>query len=1497
MSVAASVPELQVGKVLTGKRILFSGSTGFLGKVCLSLLLHRYGEELDKVYVLVRKGSAASAERRFFDKVATSEPFLPLREKLGEAGALKFLEQKCEVLDGDITDEWLGLEPKQVEALKGKVDAFLNCAGLVSFNPSLEVGLNVNTVGVQHAVALCLALDTPLIHVSTAFVAGNRSGLVFEDEEVSGYFPKKDELDGRDFSLDQELADCQKQVARLREKADDKALTSTFRQAALDRLAEEGRDASDEKTLRLAVGRERKLWLTNELTKAGMERAQHWGWPNTYVYTKSLGEQVIARTPGLRYAIVRPSVVESSLHFPFPGWNEGFTTSAPLAFAGIKGHRSIPGGDKTILDIIPCDLVAGAMIAVTAQAIAQPERKVYQLASGDVNPFIAARSVELVGLYRRRHYREKTTGNSVWNTVLSKVEPQAVSKGAFQARSAPLFSRGAKLLKAAIEEARPKWGAPTVDALLTKAVESLDSVEEQADSLTALIDLFLPFIWENRYVFRCDNTRALYEKMAPADRAKIPWNPEALDWRRYFLEVHLPGLEKWVFPGLEEETEKRKVVSAHRDLLELFEASTHAFRHRVAFRMVQGEKEERFTYGEVHRYAARVGSFLLRAGVKPKDRVLLVSENRPEWAMSYFGILRAGATAVPVDPELSEAEVVNIARRAKATACLVSEEAAQSLPGLFKALSSAELPTQVHSLAQAMGGDDTQPDRIGPVRKMASADDVASLIFTSGTTGQPKGVMLTHRNFTSLVAKLASTFDLGVGDGLLSVLPLHHTFEFSCGFLMPFSRGAEVTYIDELTSDRLGEVFESGRVTAMIGVPALWQLLHRKMTQEIAAKPTLVEQGIKALMAANAELRNRQSVNLGKLLFWPVHRKLGGKMRFLVSGGSALPDEVHKAFHALGFQITEGYGLTEAAPVLAVGELSHKRQPGSVGRALPGIELRIDQPDNEGIGEVLAKGPNVMAGYFEDRDATDAIIQDGWLRTGDLGRIDAEGKLYLLGRKKDVIIDANGKNVYPDELEDLYGNHKSIKELSIVGLPDEAGGEKVACLCVPDYGTGDGARPRDEVRRDIEEHFKSISAEMPFYRRVKLLRLWDGELPRTTTRKVKRKQVVEELRRLERASSSGEKARQAVAAASSATGQGGVASWLYPLLAEVAQKPVADIRPETQLATELGFDSLMLTELSVALEQAGVPVGAVEDLTQVQTVDDLRKLVASAGKRSAASETSKAAEKTEKELLTGEAKEEEKEIPVPDLVATLGRSLLSFGQKVLYGGVFDVKVTGKSFIPQGKNFLVIANHASHLDMGLVKVVLGDQGERLTALAARDYFFDTPLKRAYFENFTNLIPMDRSGSLRESLRLAGEALNQGYNLLIFPEGTRSPEGRLLEFKPTLGFLALTYKVDVLPLYLKGTYDALPKGAMFPKKSDLEVHIGPVLTYDQLRSRTAGMARSEGYRAATTLAEQSIRGLMEGKPLHLEGSTLTLVKGADDDSPPPREQRKRSGRRET
>ena len=1454
---AAGPDTLDVARLLAGRRILVTGATGFLGKVALSMLLHRY-PGVGRVFVLVRSGTGGTAADRFFGKVAPSRPFDPLREQHG--GAFEaFLHDKVVPLAGDVSSPLLGLSPGDVEQLAG-LDLVLNSAGLVDFDPSLELALGVNVRGPQNAVELCRRLGAGLVHVSTCFVAGNRDGVVFEDEPIVGFFPRRTgvasrakapELEPVDFDVASELADAERRLAEIRAQAEDRALQSSFRERARERLTESGRPPGDEKALRLAMGREKRVWLSDKLVELGMERARHWGWPNTYTYTKSLGEQAIA-AGGIPHAIVRPSIVESALRYPFPGWNEGFTTSAPLAFMGLRGHRTFPMAERAILDVVPVDLVAAGILGAAAelqerrQAVQHgeagiPLSRVYHLASGDVNPLWVRRSVELTALYRRRFFRTRQEGNATWNKLLARVEPFSSSRTHWEAVSTPALlalTRGARRL---IDERGPRWGAPRVSALLHGVGQELDEWARRLEQTEALWQLYLPFVWDNRYVFRCAAIRALRERLSPEDRARIPWDPEALDWRQYWMEVHMKGMEEWVFPKLDEEAGKKvHAVRAHRDLLELLDASVSAFRDRVALRM-GGAVKERISYGELRSLSDRVAAFLASAGIGKGQRVLLASENRPEWAVAYFGILRSGAAAVPVDAQLSGPEILNLWHSAGAPLAMVSDEVAGRLPELA-AQAEARMPgARVALLGEALAGGPTAPaQRPGP-------DDLASLIFTSGTTGTPKGVMLSHRNFASLVAKLDQTFDLGPGDALLSVLPLHHTFEFACGLLVPLSRGAEVEYLDELTADRIGEALGTGRITAMIGVPALWSLLHRRITQELAAGPDILEQAFDLLRKGNRELRDSGlGWNLGKLLFWPVHRKLGPRLRFLVSGGSALDPKIQDAFRGLGLDLYQGYGLTEAAPVLAVGKPGDAPD-GSVGKPLPGVEIKIADPNASGVGEVLARGPNVMMGYWRggdrpgvDERLTGEVLENGWLHTGDLGRLDADGNLVLVGRKKDVIIEASGKNVYPDEVEERYQKPGLIKELCVVGLPDGTA-DKVAMLVVPEYGE----RPRAEVRAEVEAHLRTVSASMPFYARARVWHIVDLELPKTTTRKVKRAAVKEELLKLEEATARGAGARR------SREERGGDA-WILDLLAEVSRRPRAAVTRDARLAGDLGFDSLMLTELTAALEEAGVPSQTADQLHAVQTVEDLLRLVAGAVRRG---DVKAPPEPARKAPQAGE-----REIRVPAPLARLGRRLLSAGQRALYNEFYETRVLGAASIPRDRNVLVVSNHASHLDMGLVKIALGEEGERLAALAARDYFFDTPLKRAYFENFTNLIPMDREGSLKTSLRAATETLRRGYHLLIFPEGTRSRDGEIHPFFPTAGYLALTSGVDVLPVHLSGTYQALPPGGRRPRRTTLEVRFGPAIPVEALRRAGAeGATRGDSYRLATQLIEAAVREL--------------------------------------
>jgi long-chain acyl-CoA synthetase len=453
-------------------------------------------------------------------------------------------------------------------------------------------------------------------------------------------------------------------------------------------------------------------------------------------------------------------------------------------------------------------------------------------------------------------------------------------------------------------------------------------------------------------------------------------------------------------------------------------------------------------------------------------------------------------------------------------------------------------------------------------------------------------VMLSHKNFTNMISMLSSVLDMDITDGVLSVLPMHHTFEFSAGFLTPFSNGTQITYLDELTAEELSHAIENGHVTGMVGVPALWEMLHRRIKTRLRERGDWIADIADNMIEFNAWLRDNTPFNLGPIMFFPIHQGMGGKMRYLISGGSALSEKVQKDLHGLGFTVLEGYGLTESSPVLTVARPGNKLLRGSVGKPLPGVEVKIDNPDENGVGEVVARGQNVMLGYYNNEEATEAVLQDRWLRTGDLGRIDEDGNLFIVGRSKDVIIDSNGKNIYPDEIEDLYGKSAFIKELSVVGLPDDDGGEKIACLVVPDY-EHDIALSRAEVNKKIEEHFREVSAGLPFFKRVKVLHTTPFELPRTATRKVKRPEVVEMLQALE------ERDKRKTKAVVESKGDDNL-MWIRKIVATVSNRPLSEVSTEEKLS-DLGFDSLMFVELQAAVEDAGGRVISPDTLNEVQT--------------------------------------------------------------------------------------------------------------------------------------------------------------------------------------------------------------------------------------------------------------------------------------------------------
>jgi long-chain acyl-CoA synthetase len=1447
--------KLDVAATLAGKDLIVIGATGFLGKVCLAMLLHRY-PGVGRLYTVVRSRKAVTSEERWWSEIAPSPVFDPLRQQHANLDA--FFKEKIVPIDGDVTRPLLGIDKALLDKLAAdkSIAAIVNVSGVVDFNPPLDEAITVNAYGARHLIDLARALgNVPLLHTSTCFVVGCREGVTEERNTLEFPFPRADELDVSHWSAEREIQECADLVESTRRRAEDAPRQSHLLDEAKRNLRER-QEPLRGKALADEIERVKRRFVRDRLIAAGVERATFWGWPNIYTYTKSIGEQVLLGS-GLPLTIVRPSIVESALEFPKVGWCEGISTSTPIMYLAYQGQQNIPVNDKCYYDAIPVDTCAAGMIAALAALIANRHQACYQLCTSDSNPLKTRRAGELIGLAKRRYFQDRTKGNPLINALQAHAEPAVIPLPQYQRWSSPQVRKRSEQLAKFLE----RFSDTPTERFTEPLRKQVVGVAKTTANIEAVFEAFIPFITAYEYRFSAKNTRALMASLTPADQERLPWHPESIDWRHYWLEVHHKGVEEFSIPLLEDKLRKEtKALRRHDNLVAMLEDLCERHEHALVFQRLEGDPPQltRMTYRDLERRSAALAQRLWEAGVRPGDRVALGGRNHPAWVIGYFGIVRCGAAAVPVDKDYLAGPLATVLRKSRAKIALFDNHVAK--------LPEQDQPCQRWDLHWATAAPHPdQPDPVAPDVKIDD-DDLASVLYTSGTTGDPKGVMLTHENFTALIAALAPLFPLEHNDRVLSVLPLHHTFEFTCGMLLPLSRGARIIYLDEINGDRMLDGLEAGQVTAMIGVPALWELIERRILNEVRERGKLAERMFEFTLDLNRNIGKTLGFDLGRVLFGPVHQQLGGNLRYLVSGAAALPADVHRTFQGLGLHLAEGYGLTEAAPVLTLAKASPRNKGGNVGKAIPGVELRIAEPNPDGVGEILARGPNVMVGYEGDEAETQKVLDGGWLRTGDLGKLDDKNRLKIVGRSKEVILSASGENVYPDDVEVLLGLPKYIKELCIVGIPDreKEGAERVAVLAVPDYENrsldgNDEKVDRVQRRKDAEAELRKDIGELPRQMRPTVIHFTDVELPRTATRKVTRKQVRAILETLRDAS-------EAVAAAKAAAKPGDALSFVRSAIASIARREVGDVQPEHDLQNELGFDSLMLVELASTLEAAAPKLAGV-DLSSLRTVGEIEEAIRSLNGRSFEPSKTRTIEKDEEELY------------VPEWVRDPVKGALTVGQLSFYDRFMQVKVRGKANIPHNRHTLVVANHASHLDMGLAKYALGSYGQEIVALAAEDYFFKNKWARAYFENFTNMAALDRRSGLRKAIEQASEHIGRGRTVLIFPEGTRSTDGTMREFMPLIGNLVLNNHVDVLPVWLGGTHKALPKGSRIPipRKRKVEVRIGPPLTIEQLEQRVAGMKRSDAYREVARLAHDAVAALRDGWQLDLEREAAERAAG--------------------
>lgn len=563
-------------------------------------------------------------------------------------------------------------------------------------------------------------------------------------------------------------------------------------------------------------------------------------------------------------------------------------------------------------------------------------------------------------------------------------------------------------------------------------------------------------------------------------------------------------------------------INRFNNLKNMINNTREKFGNKTAF-YVGGdtiESSKKISYNEFVNDIEYLGTAMIEMGLKGK-RIAIISENRYEWEVAYLAVCCGTGVVVPLDKALQIDEIESLIIRSEAEAIFYSSKYNEFMQTIqkngkskLKYFISMDLEkNDFNKFSQKeiiqKGKELLEQGNKEFINAEINNEEMNIMLFTSGTTSKSKSVMLSHKNLCTNILDIGECFEVNETDTFLSFLPLHHTFECTVGFLYPISVGSTIVFSRGVR--HIAAELKEFKITAMISVPALVEKMYDKIMKAIEekGKMSFVKKGI---TLSNALLK--VGIDVKKKFFKEIYQSLGGYLRIVVVGGAPFSVEKEKGFWDLGFNVLQGYGLTETSPVIAA-ELTKQKRIGSIGKKMPSIEVKIDNPDEKGVGELLAKGDSIMLGYYENEEANEEVFdKDGWFHTGDLARIDKDGYIFISGRKKFVIVLKNGKNVYPEEIEALIDRSDLIKESMVYGMPDDDDDVKIGVKVVYDkeyIKNKFGDINEEQIKEKIWNWVKEVNKTLPKYKYVKSLILTEEELVKTTTLKIKRNIEMEKI--------------------------------------------------------------------------------------------------------------------------------------------------------------------------------------------------------------------------------------------------------------------------------------------------------------------------------------------------------------------------------------------------
>ncbi len=862
--------------------------------------------------------------------------------------------------------------------------------------------------------------------------------------------------------------------------------------------------------------------------------------------------------------------------------------------------------------------------------------------------------------------------------------------------------------------------------------------------------------------------------------------------------------------------------------------------------MAFGETEaETLAYAEVDARSGRVAAALAERGWEKGSVVGLMAEPSSAFMVAALGVIRAGLAACPMDAQLSGDTLEHVMEDSGAALVFTDRERAEKLRRLKNPPEIALLDAPAddpRSLAAMEAG------RASLAFAPTSLDDTAALFYTSGTTGRPKGVPLTHGNISAQLQALEEMRLFDDTDRMLMPLPLHHVYPFVLGFLLPLSFGMSVVLPYGLTGPELVRALSQGQVSVIAGVPRLFKALVDGIESKVKASGRIGRTIFGLMLGLSMNVYKRTGKRIGKYLFGSLHRRLGGKVRYLASGGSLLDAELAWKLEALGLPVAIGYGLTETSPLLSSKQLD-SRAMDSVGLPLPDVELRIGKPpldlageDEDGRqkvgGEVQARGPGVFKGYLHLPDKTaEAFTEDGWFRTGDLGYFDDKGVLRLTGRASTLIVTQGGENVQPDEVEEACESHAYIRECGVV---ERKGG--LAALVVPDLSVLRKAG-EENLREAVRHALNEIGRRLPSYKRLVDFAISREPLPRTRLGKIRR-HILERLFDQAKSSEGGVIGEAGLMDVSDMNpddqhlleNDAARSVWLW--LGE--RYPDRRLTPDTSPAMDLGVDSLEWLNVTMVIrERTGVDLNE-EAIGRIETMRDLLSEVRA---RSGQEQAGPAADPIEQPLEV--LSSEQKRWLTPLSKSKQFLAWLSFLLvKLLLFGLFRLRITGKEHLPAKGPYVIAPNHESYLDSFAIMAAMDFGRTRhiywagWTGAAFANAFL------RFFSRLAQAVPIDPAKGARASLAYASAILSRGDSLVWFPEGRRTRDGFLQPFKPGLGLVLERHEALIVPTAINGAYEAMPPGKARPNFfAPISLEFGRPMTRAELMARGQGRTDAE------------------------------------------------------